>query len=126
MNFLNKLIEDTKKGDLDFIWKFNEPDKYTFFAPKDPMNGMNFDLSKELIIIFPNGFGLLCNKDQLNVLKNEIRLAIERAAIKIMNQYVKYFVSDVGNEEDSSIFKDEEIITVEENILDKKIIMEKK
>jgi hypothetical protein len=120
MNFLNKLIEDTKKGDLDFIWKFNEPDKYTFFAPKDPMNGMNFDLSKEPIIIFPNGFGLLCNKDQLNVLKNEIRLAIERAAIKIMNQYVKYFVSDVGNEEDSSIFKDEEIITVEENILDKK------
>ena len=119
MNFLNSLIEDTKKGDLDFIWKFTEPDKYIFSLIKDPMNGLNFDLSKESMIIFPNGFGLLCDKDQLSVLKNEIRLAIERAAIAIMNQYVKYSISDVGNEEDSSIFKDEEIIMIEENILDK-------
>jgi hypothetical protein len=103
MKFLEKLIEDTKKGDLDFIWKFSEPDKYTFFMPKDPMNGLNFDLSKDTVIIFPNGFGLLCDKKQLNVLKDEIRQAIQRGAISIMDQYVKYSVSDVEDEEADNI-----------------------
>jgi hypothetical protein len=103
MKFLEKLIEDTKDGDLDFIWKFNEPDKYTFFAPKDPMNGLNFDLSKDNVIIFPNGFGLLCDKERLNVLKDEIRKAIQRGAISIMDQYVKYPISDVENKEEDSI-----------------------
>lgn len=103
MKFLEKLIEDTKKGDLDFIWKFNEPDKYTFFAPKDPMNGLNFDLSKDTLIIFPNGFGLLCDKERLNVLKDEIRLAIQRGAISIMDQYIKYPISDVEDKEADNI-----------------------
>lgn len=103
MKFLEKLIEDTKKGDLDFIWKFNEPDKYTFFAPKNPMNGLNFDLSKDTLIIFPNGFGLLCDKERLNVLKDEVRLAIQRGAISIMDQYIKYPISDVEDKEADNI-----------------------
>lgn len=103
MKFLDRLIDDTKKGDLDFIWKFNEPDKYTFFAPKDPMNGLNFDLSKDNVIIFPNGFGLLCDKNQLNILKAEIRQAIQRGAISIMDQYVKYSISDVEDKEADNI-----------------------
>ena len=90
MNFTSKLIEDTKSGNLDFVWKYSEPGKYTFFWPKHPMNGMSFDsTSKRSEIIFPNGVSLKVEKESLTLLETEITSALLRAVDEITKNYIK-------------------------------------
>lgn len=89
MKFIQKLIQNTKDGNLDFIWNYTDGSKkYTYKLMKDPLNGLNFSSdASDNLLIFPNGFGLECQRSDLDILINEINLAMERAVDSISNDY---------------------------------------
>jgi len=88
MNFVSKLLENTRNKNLDFTWKFSEPDNYTFAQTLHPLNTLHIDFAKDnAMVIFPNGFGLKSDKAVLKQLKDEIRKAIERGALAIAGDY---------------------------------------
>jgi hypothetical protein len=107
MKFIDKLIEETKQGILDYIWEFYGDDRFKYVAEKHPLKDLNFSLSdivtKEEIkpsgkakivpdptlgrIIFPNGAGLDVDRPKLEILNAECTLAIVRAMEDTADRY---------------------------------------
>lgn len=104
MRFIEKLIQDTKNGDLNFVWKYNEGSKtYTYSLPKDPMNGMSLDAKRvSNTIIFPNGFGVNFNRKDLDVLLDEIDISLQRTVTTIIHDYIDEVSNDTQADEGNS------------------------
>jgi hypothetical protein len=90
MDFIEKLIVDTYKGDWDFFWKYSDgASTYSITKPKHYLSGLNFSLDKdETLITFPNGYGLMCPKEQLRQLRDEINLSLERTVDECIQLYL--------------------------------------
>ena len=88
MKFVQKLIDDTNKGDWDFKWKYSDGSQtYTFNQPKHYLSGLNFSLMvNKKLLIFPNGYGLETNL--LENLKKAIDASLERTVDESMRLYV--------------------------------------
>ena len=89
MKFVQKLIDDTNKGDWDFKWKYSDGSQtYTFNQPKHYLSGLNFSLlANKKLLIFPNGYGLETNL--LENLKKVIDVSLERTVDESMRLYVE-------------------------------------
>jgi len=107
MSFIDKLIQETKDGILDYIWEFYNNDRFKYKAEKHPLTDLNFSLSDivtkeetkpsgkikivpddtKAIIIFPNGAGLEVDRPKLEILNAECISAIIRAMEKIAGNY---------------------------------------
>lgn len=107
MKFIEKLIEDTASGKLDFAWNFNEPDKYTYKQQFDPLTNMHFSLSDVVmksysengknkskedstkgIIVFPNGASLEVDRLLLEKLSAECEKAVLRGMESLISSYL--------------------------------------
>jgi len=90
MNFIQKLTQDTLNGDWDFKWKYNDGSKtYTFNVPKHYLTGMNFSLEKDPdMVILPNGYGLIYDKNALKALKDAVDVSLENTADKSVEMYL--------------------------------------
>ena len=86
MNFIDKLIDDTKNGALDEVWHYSDINKYKFVKKKHPLNGLNFAKASGQII-FPNGFGLNIDIPKQDELINAINTSITKSAYQIMKDY---------------------------------------
>ena len=88
MEFIQTLIEQTKSGQLDGIWKYNDGGKtYSYNLIKHPLNGLSFDaILKSKNVVFPNGFVLVCKINELKELKKEIDIALKRYVISIIKE----------------------------------------
>jgi hypothetical protein len=88
MSFTQKLIDDTKKGDWNYYWKYSDGSgTYTLNKPKHYLSGLNFttrEKSKELI--FPNGFAL--ETEQLGELEEAVRKSLEDTVDEIVKLYL--------------------------------------
>jgi len=116
MKFIEKLIQETKNGQLDFVWKYSGSN-YVFSFPKHPMNGMNFVLiydkkSNIELMIFPNGGGIGFDKSSMHLLADEIDQAILRANDVIVNDYI----SGTIEKEMTEVAKKEEKIKKESKV----------
>lgn len=123
--FLQKLIENTNSGDLDFVWKYNDGSKsYTFIIPKHYLSGMNFSLEKDFgLLIFPNGFAIEYSKENINQLKDSINISLERTVETSIKMYVGETSSDISTSNpDSPQSTDSKKPGNKNNINDKKII----
>ena len=90
MDFLEKLINDTKEGKLDYVWHYNSSKTYTYKKAKDPLTGLSIDATQQSnTIIFPNGFAVAFNQNDLNILLEEIGKSLERTAKDMMNGYLE-------------------------------------
>ncbi len=108
MKFIDKLIEETKTGELDFIWQYStQGNKFRYKADKHPLTDLSFSLDevvtkeitkdsgkKEIIpdetrgmIVFPNGAGMVVDKNKLELLNQECVNAIFRAMDILANDY---------------------------------------
>jgi hypothetical protein len=107
MKFIDKLIEETRIGLLDYVWNFYGNDRFKYVEEKHPLKDLNFSLSdivtKEItkdsgkkkivpdetkgIIVFPNGAGLEVERSKLEILNLECTNAIFRAMESIANEY---------------------------------------
>jgi hypothetical protein len=96
MNFVEKLIEETKNGNLDFVWKYSNAN-YKFSYPKHPMNDMFFTYIEDekrfakltdITMVFPNGAGIRFDKNQIKALALEVDMALLRANDVIVNDYL--------------------------------------
>jgi len=89
MKFVQKLIDDTNKGDWDFKWKYSDGSQtYTFNQPKHYLSGLNFSLTaNKKLLIFPNGYGL--ETPLLKNLKEAIDVSLERTVDESMRLYVE-------------------------------------
>jgi hypothetical protein len=96
MKFIEKLIEDTRNGKLDFVWKYNDGAKtYSYVKAKDPMNSMFIDANRKTTsIIFSNGVEVTnYDRNQLNMLLDEIVISQKRTVDTIISNYI----NNVGN-----------------------------
>jgi hypothetical protein len=123
MNFIEKLIEETTNGNLDFSWKYNDGSKmYTFKIPKHPLNETSFSLVKDPeLIVLPNGCGIDYSKDLLRKLRDAVDQSIIRTADTIMADYVSGEI-DKQLEEDKKKEEDKK----ENNINESEVKVEKK
>ena len=107
MKFIDKLIEETQQGTLDYVWDFYGNDRFKYSAEKHPLKDLNFSLSDivtkekttdsgkkkmvtdkdKAVIIFPNGAGMEVDRSQLETLNYECTEAILRAMESISNRY---------------------------------------
>lgn len=107
MNFIDKLIEETIAGDLDFVWEYYGNERFKYSAKEHPLRDLNFSLldiiMKEEVkpsgktkvvpdntkaqIIFPNGAAMEVSREKLEVLYRECANAIFRAVNQISNDY---------------------------------------
>ena len=79
MNFVQKLIDDTKSGLWDFAWKYSDASQnYNFNKEKHLLRGMNFSLTEPKTMIFPNGYAIYYNEDLMKNLAKEIDISLER------------------------------------------------
>jgi hypothetical protein len=90
MNFIQKLTQDTLNGDWNFSWKYNDGSKtYTFNVPKHYLTGMNFSLEKDPdMVILPNGYGLIYDKNALKTLKDAVDVSLEKTADESVKMYL--------------------------------------
>ena len=99
IKFIDKLIEETQQGILDYVWEYYGNDRFKYVADKHPLKDLNFSLSdivtKEKVkdsgkveivldktkgmIVFPNGAELDVDKQSLELLSQECHNAILRA-----------------------------------------------
>lgn len=95
--FIQKLIDNTNSGDLDYVWKYTDAsDTYTFVIPKHYLSGMKFSLQDEPdLMIFPNGLGVNFGKSDLNILRDVIDVSLERTVDTSMSLYTKEDTADV-------------------------------
>ena len=110
MNFIEKLIQETKSGKFDFIWQY-VGSSYKFDFPKHPMSRMNFVLvnnkkSNVELMVFPNGGGINFDKSSMQLLASEIDRAILRANDVIVSDYISGAIEKQVAEVDK---KDEKI-----------------
>jgi len=107
IKFIDKLIEETQQGILDYVWEFYGNDRFKYVDDKHPLKDLNFSLSdivtKEEVkdsgkvkivpdktkgmIVFPNGAELDVDKQSLELLNQECHNAILRAMSNIANRY---------------------------------------
>ena len=107
MKYIDKLIEETKQGILDYIWEFYGDDRFKYVAEKHPLKDLNFSLSDIVtkeetkpsgkikivpdntkgIIVFPNGTGMEVDRSKLEILNTECTLAIIRAMEDTADRY---------------------------------------
>lgn len=107
MKFIDKLIEETRAGELDFVWQFYNNDRFKYKADKHPLSDLNFSINdivtKEItkdsgkkkivpdeslgIIVFPNGAGLNVDRASLQVLNQECTSAVLRAMNVLAQDY---------------------------------------
>jgi hypothetical protein len=90
MSFIQKLIDDTNKGDWDFYWKYNEgSDTFTLNKPKHYLTGLNFTTAnKSKSVIFPNGSELFT--EQLGNLETAVRSSL----LSTMNQSIEMYLAN--------------------------------
>ena len=88
MNFVQKLIADTEKGDWDFYWKHNEGSNvYTLNKAKHYLTGLNFSVTSDYNhIIFPNGYKV--ETDLLSFLEDAVWESIERTVSEMIKMYL--------------------------------------
>jgi hypothetical protein len=90
MNFVQKLIDDTKNGMWNYDWKYNDGSKiYTFNKPKHFLGGLNFMASienKDKEIIFPNGVAL--ETEQIKELEEAVIFSLEATVDDSMKRYI--------------------------------------
>ena len=88
MNFVQKLIDDTKAGSWDFCWNFNiGSQSYALIKTKYYLSGLNFTTAnKNKNIIFPNGSSL--ESELLGELETAVRESIMNTAIKMVDMYL--------------------------------------
>ena len=107
MSFIDKLIEETQQGLLDYVWEFYSNSRFKYNEEKHPLKDLNFSLSdivtKEKIkdsgkveivpdetkaeIVFPNGAGMIVDRPKLEILNDECTKAIFRAMDDIASRY---------------------------------------
>ncbi len=122
MTFIEKLIEDTRSGKLDFVWFFSDPDKFRYQRMFDRLNGLSFQLSNTVMenyeengktkyrenndkafIVFPNGARVKTDRVQLEILYKECVDAIFRAAALLVSKYISGEIDkEVANKEEKS------------------------
>jgi hypothetical protein len=97
-SFLDKLIEDTNNGDLDFVWKYNDGSKsYTFVLAKHYLSGMTFSLEKDSeLLVFPDGFAVQYSKEDIIRLRDSINLSLERTVETSIRMYITKVSNDVS------------------------------
>lgn len=107
IKFIDKLIEETQQGILDYVWEYYGDDRFKYNADKHPLKDLNFSLKdvvfkeeikdngkKKIVpdetkasIVFPNGAGLDVERSRLEVLNAECHNAILRAMENISFKY---------------------------------------
>jgi hypothetical protein len=87
MNFIQKLIKDTTKGDWDGNWKY-AGDSYSLQKQKHYLSGLNFSPIKFPVIIFPNGFAVEYDKASLESLKKAVDESLERTVDEFIKLYL--------------------------------------
>jgi len=77
-------------GKWNFSWKYNDGSKtYTFNVLRHYLTGMNFSLEKDpTMLILPNGFGLIYDKESLLALKNAVDISLENTADECIEMYL--------------------------------------
>ena len=102
MKFINQLTSDTNEGVWDDTWNYKDGAKtYSFIKAKHPLSGLTISTAKsDTLMIFPNGFGIVCEKSELENLRTAILSAIERYVDKCTNDYTsnKMVVEEKGTE----------------------------
>lgn len=90
MNFIQKLTEDTLNGEWDFGWKYTDSTKtYAFNVTKHYLTGMNFSLEKDPeMLILPNGYGLIYNKEAMVALRDAVDVSLESTADQSIEKYL--------------------------------------
>jgi hypothetical protein len=101
MNFIQKLTEDTLNGEWDFGWKYTDSTKtYAFNVTKHYLTGMNFSLEKDPeMLILPNGYGLIYNKEAMVALRDAVDVSLESTA----DQSIEAYLSGEGVSEEESV-----------------------
>jgi hypothetical protein len=99
IKFIDKLIDETQQGVLDYVWEYYGDDRFKYVADKHPLKDLNFSLKDKVIkphkkdngkiedkedvdhaqIIFPNGASLEVDRSSLETLNTECKSAIIRA-----------------------------------------------
>jgi hypothetical protein len=99
IKFIDKLIEETQQGILDYVWEYYGDDRFKYVDDKHPLKDLNFSLKDKVIkphkkdsgkiedkedanhaqIIFPNGASLEVDRNSLETLNAECNAAIIRA-----------------------------------------------
>ena len=107
IKFIDKLIEETQQGILDYVWEFYGNDRFKYVAEKHPLKDLNFSLSDTVqkeetkdsekkkmvvdktkaVIIFPNGAGMEVDRSSLETLNFECTEAILRAMESTASRY---------------------------------------
>lgn len=90
MTFLQKLTKDTIAGNWDDTWNYKDGSKtFSFIKTKHYLSGLTLGFSsKDLEIIFPNGYGVLCKKEELESLRDAILNAMDRRVNKCVGDYL--------------------------------------
>lgn len=107
IKFIDKLIEETQQGILDYVWEFYGNDRFKYVEDKHPLKDLNFSLSDTVekeetkdsgkkkmvidktkaVIIFPNGAGMEVDRSSLETLNYECTEAILRAMESTASRY---------------------------------------
>lgn len=108
MKFIDQLTNDTKKGIWDDTWNYKDGAKtYSFIRAKNPLSGLTISTnSADTLMIFPNGFGIVCEKSELENLRVAILSAIERYVDTCTNNYISNKM--VVDEKETELNTDEE------------------
>jgi ribosomal protein L12E/L44/L45/RPP1/RPP2 len=107
IKFIDKLIEETQQGILDYVWEFTQGNKFKYNEEKHPLKDLTFSLDdvvmKEITkesgktkivldetkgqIVFPNGAGMIVDKSKLEILNSLCHDAILRAMGNTASRY---------------------------------------
>jgi hypothetical protein len=107
IKFIDKLVQETKDGLLDYVWEFYGNDRFKYNADKHPLKDLNFSLSDVVtkeeekpsgktkivpdntkgLIVFPNGAGMEVDRQKLEILNSECTNAIIRAMESTASRY---------------------------------------
>ena len=90
MDFVQKLTEDTMRGDWDFCWKYSDgATSYKFSKPKHYLSDMNFSIEKDAeAIVFPNGYVITYPKEELVQLRDAVNISMERTVDECIALYL--------------------------------------
>lgn len=90
MTFLEKFTKDTMDGMWDAEWGYKDGSKiFSFTKPKHYLSGLTLGFnSKDSEIIFPNGYSIICKKEELSKLIDAILVALERRVDKCTQDYL--------------------------------------
>lgn len=90
MTFLEKFTKDTIDGKWDAEWNYKDGSQtFSFVKAKHYLSGLSLSTNKDnKEILFPNGVGVLCDKADLEKLREAILVALSRYVDKCSQDYL--------------------------------------